>query len=191
MNQTIKPAIQREVYDLTTEARQNDNSPDLGNVAAELRRPDELMRAMGFEPTVHMNPLQFLTAVYNDDLDKIFRNEKRKKNYEDRGGIALAYRIECAKTAAKYLHSKPPQVHDVKAHEVEFASQLTRATAKAGERVTRKIMILEEVERISPEAPLAPASYPPTFSEIGDSRLIEHVPQAEGNTDYVPDRDDA
>jgi len=179
--------IQRKDYDLSKNARDNDNPPTLTNEPNEYRSPAVMMRQMGFDPSKNMTPLQFLVAVMNDDLDAIFKNEKRRARYESKGGLAMNYRIEAAKTAAKYMHMQMPTVTISEGNEGKFGEGLARGIAAGNERVTTKRIILETVERISPNVPLAPASYPPAFQEAVESEYEEIG--AEGDTDYDPDND--
>ena len=87
--------IQRKDYDLTKDTDKTDNPPEaLSHDDSRFRSPAALMRQMGFDPTSSMTPLQFMTAVYNDDLEKIFKPGKRLETYKSKGGIALSYRLE-------------------------------------------------------------------------------------------------
>lgn len=162
--------IQREDLDLTREPREarhhGHEAPQLPHDKSESRDPVNLMQAMGFSPTKHMTPLQFLLAVVNDDIHAIFKNEKRLKRIEGRGGIAINYRIEAAKTAAKYLHMEQPKLSVQKNEDAKFGDELSSNIAKANERVQRRTTIIETIERISPDVPLAAASYPPVFDQV-------------------------
>lgn len=154
---------------------------------SDRRSPADLMRALGFEPTRYMNPLQFLIAVMNDDLDLIFRNEARKKRMMAKGGLAVNYRIEAAKTAARYFHMELPKVTVTKDEGSGFGASLMESIEEANERASTKTrrIIIEEVQRISPDIPLTPASYPPGFDLRDEDSIID----AEGDTDYDPDND--
>lgn len=179
---------QRKSFDLSQEPRElrrdDKQSPDLVHgVNSDRRDPADMMRQMGFDPTKNMNPLQFLIAVMNDDIDKLFKNEKRRKRIEGRGGIAINYRIEAAKTAAKFIHMELPKVSIQKDEGDGFGDSLSNAIAQGNERVRTRRVILEEIERISPQIPLAPASYPPDFQEA----IEETDMDAEGDMDYDPD----
>ncbi len=183
-----KPPIQRQDYDLTQPPRISDNPPKTRNTKAELRNPAEMMRDLGFCPTSSMTPLQFLVAVMNDDADALFRQEK-KRNMMKGKGIGMNYRLEAAKTAAKYFHMAQPQINIQAQSESKFADELQQAISKGDMRVEKQTVILETVERISPDTPIAGASYPPAFAHIQED-VIEHDIDAEGDTDYDPDRDD-
>lgn len=177
---------QRTSYDLAVEPRKTDNSPTLGSETVEYRSPAAMMRQMGFDPSKNMTPLQFLVAVLNDDVDLIFKNETRRKRMKDKGGMALSYRIEAAKTAAKYLHMEMPKVSIEENSKGKFGEELARGIAAGNERVVTKRMILETVERISPDMPLPQASYPPAFQDAIEVASITDI-DAEGDTDYDPD----
>ena len=186
--QKLGHPIQRVDHDLSQNPKnlrqKGFKAPDLVHGDRSDRRdPSDLMRQMGFDPSKHMNPLQFLLAVMNDDLDAIFKNEARKKRMEAKGGIAVNYRIECAKTAARYLHMELPKVTVQKDEDGGFGDSLSNAIAQGNERVRTRRVILEEIERISPQIPLAPASYPPDFQEVIEETDID----AEGDMDYDPD----
>lgn len=180
--------IMRKAYDLSQDTaelrRDGKEAPNLilGN-RADRRSPDEMMRQMGFDPTKHMNPLQFLIAVFNDDLDKVFENEARRYRMKSKGGIALSYRIEAAKTAAKFIHTELPKLTVTKEESVNFGASLSDAIEQGNERVRTRRVILEEIERTSPQIPLSQASYPPDFQGVADDDLA----RAEGDTDYDPD----
>ena len=190
----VKPPghpIQRQDLDLSKEPKKSDNGAFLGDETSTFRSPAAMMRQMGFDPTKSMTPLQFLCAVYNDDLDLIFKNEKRKKRYQDKGGLGLSYRVEAAKTAAKYIHMQMPSVQISKGSDSKFGDELAQAAAKGGERIRTKRVILETIERISPDMPLPPASYPPAFADIQGEVIDEPISEAEGDMEYDPDDDDA
>lgn len=183
--------IQRKSHDLSQEPRRLKEKGRSIKIApdptkAEARSPDDLMRQMGFDPSKYMNPLQFLIAVQNDDLDLIFKNEKRRARMEGKGGIAMSYRTECAKTAAKYLHQQLPAINITKSDDGGFGDGLSQAISQGHERVRTRRVIIEEVERISPDIPLAPASYPPALAEVIDQEQ-DDIDMAEGDTDYDPD----
>jgi hypothetical protein len=171
--------IHRENIDLTQQQK------DLGirtidASRSDNRSPSDMMRQMGFDPNKNMNPLQFLIAVMNDDLELLFKNPKRRARYEGKGGLALNYRIEAAKTAAKYLHMQMPALIIAKNDEGSFRDALTQNLLDAEDRVSNKEYILSKVESISPDIPLEPASYPPDF--------IDHDPVNEDmDNDYFDD----
>lgn len=195
-----QPPKQIADHDLTTskngEARKA-NAPSLGSTNAEYRHPADIMRALGFCPTKHMNPLQFLLAVMNDDLDLVFKRETKRAQAEARGGIGLEYRIECAKSAVKYIHMEMPKV-SITDDVGNFGESLRNASSAGLERVHRKTMIIEEIERISPDVPLAAANYPPHLG-LGDKPVIMNEAgiiegedlNPDGDQNYNPDVDDA
>lgn len=186
--QELGHPIQRKSFDLSQDPielrRDGKKAPDLVHgVNSDRRDPEDLMRQMGFDPSKNMNPLQFLIAVFNDDVDLIFKNETRRKRIESKGGITLSHRIECAKTAAKFMHMELPKVSVQKEEGGGFGESLSSAIAQGNERVRTRRVILEEIERISPQIPLAPASYPPDFQDAIDETDLD----AEGDMDYDPD----
>lgn len=194
----VKPPVMREDRDLTTENRRTDN-PANGTEPAEFRSPAAMMRQMGFEPNSgDLTPLQFLCAVMNDRADLIYRSEKKRKSAEVRG-ISIKHRVECAKTAVKYMHMQMPSVQYTKSEDDEFAKKLEKAVAGGQERVRTKRVILETVERISPDAPLADASYPTAFDPNDKPRNVSHHIvddnemvmdlDPEGDMEYNPDND--
>lgn len=182
-----QPPVQRKDLDLSTHPDDSDNPARLGRTPNEYKSPADIMRAMGFDPTGTMTPLQFMVAVYNDDLAKIYRDEKKRKRTEDQGGIGMSYRVECAKTAAKYIHMQMPQVTIAKDGDANYGNDLAKNIAKGGERIRTKRVILETVERISPDMPLPPAQYPPALAEHIEGRIIDIEPSAEGDMNYDPD----
>lgn len=185
----IKPPVQREDLDLSQRPNGNphiENPARLPHWGTDYRSPADMMRSMGFDPNSTMTPLQFLVAVYNDDLDKVFRNEKRRDRMKAKGGIAMSYRTEAAKTAAKYMHMQMPQVAVTKDERSTFGAELAAGIAKGGDRIRTKRVILETVERISPELPLPPAQYPPGYEGVIDAQIVE---MAEGDTNYDPDNE--
>lgn len=200
---TPKPPVQRTHYDLTgcrNGVKKPDNAPSAANRSnADKRSPAEMMRTLGFSPDKHMSPLQFLIAVMNDDLELIYRNEKKRARTEQKGGIGLSYRVECAKTAAKYLHMEMPKVSVQSTDEEGFGTKLAEAMISGNDRVRKKTMIIEEVQRISPDMPLPEASYPPVFEGNSTENLPDDITPydvdddmnlpAEGDTEYNPDHD--
>lgn len=196
-----EPPIQREDIDLVTSRRSNkDNRPEMPNLTADQRSPAAMMRAMGFDPcSGDLSPLQFLCAVMNDRVDMIYKDQKKKERAEAKGGLGLSYRIECAKTAAKYLHMEMPKVTFQSGEDQTFGAKLSDAITSGNERVRTKRMIIETVERISPDEPLAKASYPPIFDgseQINKPDPIEgHIVgnaddlglNPEGDMEYNPD----
>jgi hypothetical protein len=148
------------------------------------------MRQLGFDPTENMSPLQFLMAVYNDRLDLIFKNVKRRARAESKGGISIAYRLEAAKTVAKYIHMEMPKMQINESEKDTFGKDLAEAAARGNDRIRTKRIILEAVERISPDIPLPPASYPPDFEEMIQGSVVREVQEEEGDTSYNPDDDD-
>ncbi len=187
--QKLGHPVQRKSFDLSQDPielrRDGKKAPDLSHgINSDFRDPADLMRQMGFDPSKNMTPLQFLIAVFNDDTDLIFKNEKRRNRIEARGGITLSHRLEAAKTAAKFLHMEQPKVSVQNNESGGFGDSLSNAIAQGNERVRTRRVILEEIERISPQIPLAPASYPPDFQEAIEQN---EVLDAEGDTDYDPD----
>jgi len=185
---------QRTSYDLSKDSylvRRHGGKKDapIDNTPSDKRTPDDLMRQMGFEPSKSMNPLQFLLAVMNDDLDAIFKNEARRKRMEQKGGMALSYRLEAAKTASKYMHMELPKVSIQKDETNGFGEALSNAIEKGNERSITRRMILEEVQNISPDLPLAPASYPPEF-EAHIDHIVDADKMVEGDTNYDPDAEE-
>lgn len=181
--------VQLENYDLSRDPNKlrqtGKTAPNLLHGArADRRDPADIMRQMGFDPSIHMTPLQFLIAVMNDDLDAIFKSKKRRNRMEGKGGFSINYRIECAKTAARYLHMELPKITLQQEETTGFGESLSEAIALGNERVRTRRMIVEEIEQISPDLPLAPASYPPIFQEsaedadIGADRGIDHETDA-------------
>lgn len=196
-----EPPVQRKDYDLSTKPAFSKNPPaprSKDNNA--YRSPAAMMREMGFDPTGrHMTPLQFLVAVMNDEVDMIYRDEKKRNIAKGKGGISLSYRVECAKTAAKYMHMEMPKVTITSGEEARFGDKLAESVAAGNERVRTKRIILETVERYAPDAPLAPASYPSHLTDGDDPNGIGRYDDVEGtiidgnpegDTDYDPDRDD-
>lgn len=180
--------VQRKDYDLSKEPRKASVRIDTDFTRADATSPAAIMRQMGFDPNQYMTPLQFLVAVMNDDIDRIYKNEKRLARMKSKGGIALSYRIDAAKTAARYIHMEMPKVSIENGGSEKFGTELAQRIASGQERVRTKRVILETVERISPDIPLPPASYPPSFEIEG--QIIEEEPEAEGDTKYNPDTDD-
>jgi len=190
------PPVQHKDYDITAERElaRPANSPPLSKANADVRNPATMMREMGFDPNTSMTPLQFLVAVYNDDVEKIYNNEVKRKRIEMKGGIGMSYRIEAAKTASKYIHMEMPKV--VLGDETgNFGESLMKAARAGDGRLRTKTMIIETVERISPDVPLPEASYPPIYGQIkpvvvDEVGMVEgEVLPPEGDKDYNPDAD--
>ena len=183
---------QRKNFDLSKEPRElrrdGEPSPRFETINSDRKDPETLMRQMGFEPTKNMNPLQFLLAVMNDDLAVLFKSEKRRECMEAKGGLSMQYRLEAAKTAAKFIHMEMPKLQITSQQEKGFGEELSNAIAAGSSRVIHRETIIREIERTSPDIPLAPASYPPDFI---DTDIIEPGDVTEGDLDYDPDRDDA
>jgi len=176
-------------YDLTIPAQHSDNPPiTRRGKPGGITSPAQQMRDMGFSPTSNMNPLEFLVAVMNEDVDRLY-SQKKKRNMMRAKGIGLNYRIDCAKTAAKFMHMAMPSIQINSSHETKFGDDLAAAVAAGNTRVEKKMIILETIERISPDMPIADASYPPVFTNIHGT-IVEESIEAEGDTDYDPDRDD-
>lgn len=178
---------QRKSFDLSKAPkamrRLNKSTPTLEHTRSADRDPEDLMRQMGFEPTKKMTPLQFLLAVMNDDLELLFKNPERRNRINGKGGLAMSYRLEAAKTAAKYIHMQLPTTQITSQSEKGFGEELSNAIAAGTHRVVHRETIIREIEEISPDIPLAPASYPPDF-------LDAEYTTGEGDMDYDPDRDD-
>lgn len=191
-DQKIGHPKQRKKYDLSVEHRElrRDGlpAPSFKSVRSDQKSPEDLMRELGFEPTKDMTPLQFLLAVTNDRLDLIFKNETRRKRIEGKGGLAMQYRLEAAKTAVKYTEMEMPKMQIQSNADAGFGEQLQNAIASGMTRVIQRETIIREIERISPDVPLAPASYPPDFHRPIIDAEIEDL--SEGDTDYDPDRND-
>ena len=100
----------------------------------------------------------------------------------------MQYRLEAAKTAAKFIHMEMPKLQITSQQEKGFGEELSNAIAAGSSRVIHRETIIREIERTSPDIPLAPASYPPDFI---DTDIIEPGDVTEGDLDYDPDRDDA
>lgn len=175
-------------YDLASAPHSNRHPPVKCDTPNDYKSPAVMMRELGFAPDKYMTPMQFLVALMNDDLALIFKNEKRRKNMENKGGIGLSHRLEAAKTAAKYMHMQMPSVQIQKGEDNSFGNKLAEAVASGNERVRTKRIILETIERISPDVPLPPANYPAAFggTEI-EGRVVEGNP--EGDTEYDPDNE--
>lgn len=190
------PPIQREDYNLTKDYKNGgsrlEDSPRRDATRADERSPAALMRSLGFEPTRYMTPLQFLVAVFNDDMDAIYKNEKKKAAVAAKGGIGMSYRVECAKTAARYIHMEMPKV-SIQDDSGNFGESLAAAARAGNERLRTRTMIIETVERISPDIPLPPANYPAMYEKganrvINEDGSIEGEPlNPEGDKDYNPD----
>ena len=188
-----QPPIQHKFYDLASSQNRGmpkgKNEPSLGDARSDRRSPAQMMRAMGFTQTKHMTPLQFLCAVFNNELEMIYRCEKRRKKTEEQGGIGLSYRLEAAKTAAKYLHMEMPKV-TVEDEGGNYGTSLMKAAASGNERLRTRTMIIETVERISPDVPLPDASYPPMYQKDGQTVIDEQgnvegeALNPEGDTNY-------
>lgn len=134
-----------------------------GGAHALYRDPDEIMRLLGFKPGKDLNPLQFLLAVANDDLGKIYKNPSKRRTMQAKGGIAISLRASCAKTAARFIHLEMPKISFETSSKDDFAGALAGEIEKGKERVKMRRVIIEQVEQESPDAPLAAASYPPAF----------------------------
>lgn len=183
------PPRQHTDFDLSVASRNSENPAIVRRGRpGGLRSPAELMRDLGFCPDENMNPMQFLIAVMNDDVDKIYK-QKNKREMMRKKGIGMNYRITCAQTAAKFMHMAMPQVQIQAQGEGKFADELAKAISAGEMRIDRKTVIMETVERISPDMPLPDASYPPAFAEL-EPAVEEATILAEGDTDYDPDRDD-
>lgn len=154
------------------------------------RSPDDIMRSMGFEPSRYMNPLQFLLAVINDDLDALFKNEKRKARIAGKGGVSVNHRLAAAQTASRYFHMELPKIAITKDETDRFGESLAEAIESGNDRVRTRRIIMEEVERISPDIPLAPASYPPELEQHINGTDVEDDIEPEGDMDYDPDDDE-
>jgi hypothetical protein len=143
-------------------------------INAEYRSPAEMMRELGFSPSRYMNPLQFLVAMLNDDVELIYKNKKKREMTLAKGGLSIQHRLEAAKTAAKYMHMAMPTVNVNKNEGASFGAELAAAVSAGDQRVRTRRMIIETVEKISPNEPIAQASYPPVFSAIVDARAVDY-----------------
>ena len=155
--------IQRHTeIDITTDAKGGSHSELSHGVNAEYRSPADMMRQMGFDPVKYMTPLQFLVAVLNDDADMVFGRspDAKKERYKARG-IGMSYRVQAAKTAAKYLHMEMPKVEYHSSADQEFGQGLQQAIRKGEHRVRTKRVILETVEEMAPDMPPAPGFISP------------------------------
>jgi hypothetical protein len=163
----------------TLKRRLDDKQVHLQKGPATGRSPDDIMRSMGFAPTATMNPLQFLIAVMNNDLEKIYNMEIALVKARSKGGIALNYRVDAAKTAARYIHMEMPKTTIDKSDEAGgLGMGLLQAMAEGNARLNQKALILETIQQMSPDMPLPAASYPPTFGQI-----IEHEPATDEGDD--------
>lgn len=184
-----KYPVQRKNLDLSQADREKSDI-SFGDTPAEYRSPAKMMQDMGFDPKSNMTPLQFLTAVINDDLEAIFENQKRRDNYRKKGGIGLQHRIECAKTAAKYYHSQMPSYSITKGDDDKFGDELAKAVSKGEQRVRTRRVTMEVIENISPDVPLQPASYPDAFDTEKNDIVYDMTETGDfnvGDTDYNPD----
>lgn len=171
-------------------------------VAVENRSPAEIMRENGLDPHKHMTPLQFLMAVVNNDVESVYKSEKKRAEIDAKGGFGIGSRIECARTAVRYFHQEraPEKVADQA--DSGFAQQMADALAGGNHRISMREVIVENAYKTSPDMPLPDASYPPAFdpnptvereavpSQGGQALTPEYeLPPAEGVTDYDPDLD--
>lgn len=173
-------------------AKRNSGRPISAENTAH-RSPAAIMRSMGFEPSKHMTPLQFMIALYNDDVEAIYKNPIRLAKTQRLGGIAIGYRLEAAKVAARYMHMEMPKVTFNEETSV-FGDKLAEAQASGDDRLRKKTMIIETIERISPDVPLDSANYPemygfnPPTRVANEEGIIEgEILNPEGNKDYNPD----
>lgn len=187
------PPVQLKNLDLTRDRRRAENAPVRTDIRAVYRSPAEMMRELGFDPTRNMTPLQFLVAVYNNDMEAIFKDEKKRNQTAAKGGIGLSYRMECAKTAARYFHMEMPKVQ-INEDNGNFGESLTKAAMAGNDRLRTRQVIIETVERISPDMPLPDASYPAIYDQQKpvinqDGTVAGEVLNPEGDKDYNPDAD--
>lgn len=182
---------QRINYDLSKQSKEamkhGQKAPKLDKIYSDRKDPLDIMRQLGFEPTKHMTPIQFLLAVMNDDLDTIFKNPSRRERMERKGGIAMQYRLDAAKSVAKFIHMEMPKMQITSQADKGFGEELASAINNGNDRVVQREIIIKEIERISPDIPLAPASYPPDFI---DAEIVEEEDIIEGDVNYNPDEDD-
>ena len=141
-------------------------APQLTHHSADNRTPEQMMDAMGFAPSKNMTPLQFLLAIVNDRTDLIYKSDSKRKRVDANGGISIQYRIEAAKTAARYIHQMMPQIQITKDAGSEFSKELAQALSAGQMRVRSRSVILETVSKSGQELLPDPASYPPVFAEI-------------------------
>lgn len=208
----VVPPKMRQDLDLTQPPKQipHANTPQRDKTNVLFKSPEDMMVEMGFDPeTGNLTPLQFMLAVMNDDVDKIYRQKKKREMMRTKG-IGMNYRLDAAKTSSRYMHMAQPQLTVGSRDEDDFHRKLEDNIREGNDRYIRKQMIIETVERVSPDMPLQDASYPPVFSEggtqengstqafdasqvmKGDTLIIEQepLPPAEGNMDYNPDEHD-
>ena len=186
-------------FDLTLPPRQSDNPPIVRRgKPGGITSPAQQMRDLGFCPDKNMNPLQFLIAVMNEDVDALYKQKKKREMMRGKG-IGLNYRIDCAKTAAKFMHMAMPSIQINKDEGGTFGENLSKAIVQGNKRVQTRRIILETVEEISPDMPLEDAMYPPVFQEGIVGRIIDDDQaladdilgiDPEGDMEYDPDRDD-
>ncbi len=178
------PPVMRVDVDLAT-SRGPDGSAIAPHVSAFDKSPAELMREMGFDPcTGDMTPLEFLVAVMNDRADKVYRNERKRKLYQERG-IALTYRVSAAKAAARYMHMEMPKLTYVEAEQAGYSGTLAEKVSQGQARVTRKTVILEQVEMMAPDHPVSPAQYPESIQKhFIDGRAVPVETSQDDNTEY-------
>jgi len=182
MDDPQKPGHPDEIkaYDLTKRPqdvrRGGGIAPPMTAAISKDRTPEELMVSLGFEPNRYITPLQFLIAVFNDDLDIVYRNPTRRRQIESKGGIGIGFRLEAAKTAARYMHMEMPRIAalvDKTKDRGKFGDGLSGAIADGNRRVRTRRTIIEEVERESPDTPLPPAQYPPNFQAAIEAGVFQ------------------
>jgi len=164
--------------------------PDIPDGSVTAHSAAEMMRLMGFDPTSHMTPLQFLVAVINDRTDLVYKNESKRNMIELKGGIGISYRVLAAQTAVKYMHQEMPKLQVNINPEGKFADALSKSLARAEQRVYDRAAIIDEAGRFVVEVPLGEANYPPVFKEGAEdfpgSESLNGT-NAEGDTNYNPD----
>lgn len=167
---------QTKDYDLSGRAcdvRRTGKAPPLENIRSDYRTPAQMMRALGFDPSKHMDPMQFMMAVLNDRVDLIYTRKKPLARAEE-NGISISYRLECAKVMAKYMYMEMPKLSLQQNETVErFSDELASRIASGDVRVRSKRLIIETVEAVSPDMDVGKANYPPHLQNVLEARLIE------------------
>lgn len=167
----------------------------------ENQSPAAMMREHGLNPHEYMTPVQFLIAVFNNDIAKVYpgqSGEKKRAELEKKGGIGIGYRIECARAAAKFIHRELQADKGDDGAQSTFAIEMQHAMSKGNNRIRMREVIIEQAHATGPQEELPPASYPDAFRPEEarpmaqqEARLIAHemVPEAAGEVGYDPDLD--
>ena len=136
-------------------------------------RPAQLMRDMGFDPDANITPLQFLTAVVNDDIDLLFKHGVKGNRLKAKGGLGISYRLKAAEVAAKYFHEAVPSLKVTANADAEYSKALVDALMRGNARVEMRPVLLQQINNISADVPLARASYPPALQEVIEAQIQE------------------